>query len=27
LHCYGYGKIETPTIDRIAQSGVLFEKA
>ena len=26
LHCYGYGKIETPTIDRIAQSGVLFEK-
>jgi arylsulfatase A-like enzyme/Flp pilus assembly protein TadD len=26
LHCYGYTKIETPTIDRIAQSGVLFEK-
>ncbi len=25
LHCYGYDKIATPTIDRIAQSGVLFE--
>src|SRR5271166_5241944 len=25
LHCYGYGGIETPTIDRIAHSGVLFE--
>jgi choline-sulfatase len=25
LHCYGYNKIETPTLDRIAQSGVLFE--
>ncbi len=25
VHCYGYGKIETPTLDRIAQSGVLFE--
>ena len=25
LHCYGYDKIETPTIDRIAQTGVLFE--
>ena len=25
LHCYGYGRIETPTIDRIAHSGVLFE--
>ena len=25
LHCYGYGRIETPTLDRIAQSGVLFE--
>ena len=25
LHCYGYGKIETPTLDRIAQNGVLFE--
>jgi arylsulfatase A-like enzyme/Flp pilus assembly protein TadD len=24
LHCYGYGRIETPTLDRIAQSGVLF---
>jgi len=27
LHCYGYGKIETPTIDGIAQSGTLFENA
>src|SRR5438270_8918567 len=27
LHCYGYGRIETPTLDRIAQSGVLFENA
>jgi arylsulfatase A-like enzyme/Flp pilus assembly protein TadD len=26
LHCYGYDRIETPTLDRIAQSGVLFEK-
>ncbi|MGO9241041.1 MAG: sulfatase-like hydrolase/transferase [Bryobacteraceae bacterium] len=26
VHCYGYSKIETPTLDRIAQSGVLFEK-
>jgi arylsulfatase A-like enzyme len=25
LHCYGYTKIETPTLDRIAQSGALFE--
>lgn len=25
LHCYGYGKIETPTLDRLAQNGVLFE--
>ena len=25
LHCYGYDKIQTPTLDRIAQSGVLFE--
>ena len=25
LHCYGYDKIETPALDRIAQSGVLFE--
>src|SRR5208337_3886762 len=27
LHCYGYTKLETPTIDRIAHSGVLFENA
>ncbi len=27
LHCYGYTKIETPTLDRIAQSGVMFENA
>jgi arylsulfatase A-like enzyme/Flp pilus assembly protein TadD len=27
LHCYGYPKIETPTLDRIAQSGALFENA
>ena len=27
LHCYGYQKIETPNIDGIAQSGVLFENA
>jgi glucan phosphoethanolaminetransferase (alkaline phosphatase superfamily) len=26
LHCYGYPKIETPTLDAIAQAGVLFEK-
>ncbi len=25
LHCYGYGKTETPTLDGIAQRGVLFE--
>ncbi len=25
LHCYGYDKIETPTLDRIAQHGALFE--
>ena len=25
LRCYGYTRIETPTLDRIAQSGVLFE--
>ena len=25
LRCYGYGAIETPTLDRIAQHGVLFE--
>ena len=27
LHCYGNTKIETPTIDALAKSGVLFEKA
>ena len=27
LQCYGYSKIETPAIDSIAQSGVLFENA
>ena len=27
LRCYGYGKIETPSIDSIAKSGVLFENA
>lgn len=27
LHCYGYQKIETPTIDGVARSGVLFEDA
>jgi choline-sulfatase len=27
LHCYGYSKIETPTLDAIAKSGVLFENA
>ena len=27
LHCYGYTKIETPTLDGIAQNGVLFENA
>jgi choline-sulfatase len=27
LHCYGYAKIETPNIDGIARSGVLFENA
>lgn len=25
LRCYGYARIETPTLDHIAQSGVLFE--
>lgn len=25
LHCYGYDKIETPTLDGIAKSGTLFE--
>ncbi len=27
LHCYGYAKIKTPTIDALAKNGVLFEKA
>ena len=27
LHCYGNDKIETPTLDRLAQRGVLFENA
>jgi choline-sulfatase len=27
LGCYGYSKIETPGLDRIAQQGVLFENA
>jgi arylsulfatase A-like enzyme/Tfp pilus assembly protein PilF len=27
LGCYGYSKIETPDLDRIAQQGVLFENA
>ena len=27
LHCYGNTKIKTPTIDALAKSGVLFEKA
>ena len=27
LHCYGYSDIETPTIDGLAQSGVLFQNA
>jgi arylsulfatase A-like enzyme/Flp pilus assembly protein TadD len=27
LHCYGYSKIETPTMDSIAASGTLFENA
>lgn len=27
LHCYGYAGIETPNLDGIAQSGVLFENA
>jgi arylsulfatase A-like enzyme/Flp pilus assembly protein TadD len=27
LHCYGYPKIETPNLDGIAHSGVLFENA
>src|SRR5437667_524365 len=27
LRCYGYSKIETPSIDSIAKNGVLFENA
>ncbi len=27
LGCYGYSKIETPNLDRLARSGVLFENA
>lgn len=27
LGCYGYGEAQTPTLDRLAQSGVLFEDA
>jgi arylsulfatase A-like enzyme len=27
LHCYGYQKIETPVLDHLAQSGVVFENA
>jgi choline-sulfatase len=27
LHCYGYSKIETPSIDSVAKDGVLFENA
>jgi choline-sulfatase len=27
LHCYGYQRIETASVDRIAQNGVLFENA
>jgi len=27
LHCYGYSKIETPSVDSVAASGVLFENA
>src|SRR5881296_3190504 len=27
LHCYGYSGIETPSLDRLAQKGVLFENA
>ncbi|MGA1825432.1 MAG: tetratricopeptide repeat protein [bacterium] len=27
LGCYGYTKIKTPTIDKVAQEGVLFENA
>lgn len=27
LHCYGYDRIETPTLDALAQQGALFEHA
>jgi arylsulfatase A-like enzyme/Tfp pilus assembly protein PilF len=27
VHCYGYGHVETPTLDLLAQRGVLFERA
>jgi len=27
LRCYGYSNIETPTMDALAQQGVLFENA
>src|SRR6516165_6559770 len=27
LGCYGYSKIETPNLDKIARQGVLFENA
>lgn len=27
LHCYGYPEIQTPVLDHLAQSGVLFENA
>jgi choline-sulfatase len=27
LHCYGYDRIETPTLDALAQRGALFEHA
>jgi arylsulfatase A-like enzyme/Flp pilus assembly protein TadD len=27
LHCYGYSKIETPSVDSVAARGVLFENA
>ncbi|PYV09344.1 MAG: hypothetical protein DMG23_11095, partial [Acidobacteria bacterium] len=27
VHCYGYQQIETPALDSLAQSGVLFDQA
>src|SRR6187399_1197326 len=27
IHCYGYPDVETPTLDALAQRGVLFENA